>query len=116
MPKRESSNNGILGSNSSKFTSVHCATAIRAWIRRSEHGHIHKQLLLAAIYFALGFLLTNYGFQSAEAAFVETIKAAEPFTSATVAVVWGIERLGKEEVASLTGIVSGVVLSTLGHR
>ena len=57
--------------------------------------HIHAQLLLAAIYFALGFLFTNYGFQSGSPAFVETVKAAEPITSATTAVVWGIERLGK---------------------
>lgn len=82
----------------------------------NDKNHIHNQLLLAGIYFALGFLLTNFGFQSGSAAFVETVKAAEPFTSASVAVLWGIEILGKEEVASLTGIVGGVVLSTLGHR
>ncbi|EED89501.1 predicted protein [Thalassiosira pseudonana CCMP1335] len=69
-----------------------------------------------ALYFALGFLLTNYGFQSGSAAFVETIKAAEPITSATTAVMWGIERLEREEIMSLGGIVVGVVLSTLSHR
>mmetsp|Transcript_28452 Transcript_28452/g.51955 ORF Transcript_28452/g.51955 Transcript_28452/m.51955 type:complete len:581 (+) Transcript_28452:1121-2863(+) len=111
-----SSEVGMLKGNfSSKNHGV--VSAILALRNTSKHAaHIHKQLFLAAIYFALGFLLTNYGFQSAEASFVETVKAAEPFTSATVAVVWGIERLGKEEVASLTGIVAGVVLSTLGHR
>ena len=41
------------------------------------------------------------------------VKAAEPFTSATVVVLWDIERLGKEEVASLAGIVAVVALSTL---
>ncbi len=77
--------------------------------------HLHTQLFLAAIYFALGFLITNYGFQAGSAAFVETVKAAEPITSATTAVAWGIERLGKEEVVSLSGIVVGVILSTLGN-
>ncbi|KAL7543909.1 hypothetical protein ACHAXR_013312 [Thalassiosira sp. AJA248-18] len=100
--------------NASKYGAI---SAILALIRpSSNHGHIHNQLFLAAIYFGLGFLFTNYGFQSGSAAFVETIKAAEPFTSASVAVLWGIEQLGKEEVTSLTGIVAGVVLSTLGHR
>ena len=78
--------------------------------------HMNNELFLAGIYFSMGFLLTNYGFQSGSAAFVETVKAAEPFTSASVAVLWGIEILRKEEVASLTGIVVGVVMSTLGHR
>ena len=78
--------------------------------------HINIQLLLSSVYFALGFLFTNYGFQSGSAAFVETIKAAEPITSASVAVAWGIERLGKEELFSLVGIVMGVLLSTFGQQ
>lgn len=82
---------------------------------RNTSPHLHTQLFLAAIYFALGFLITNYGFQSGSAAFVETVKAAEPITSATTAVAWGIERLGGEEVGSLVGIVVGVILSTLGN-
>ena len=90
-------------------------SSILALIDGSSSHHIHKQLFLAAIYFAMGFVFTNIGFQSGSAAFVETVKAAEPFTSASVAVLWGIERLGTEEVSSLIGIVIGVVLSTLGH-
>mmetsp|Transcript_26016 Transcript_26016/g.51812 ORF Transcript_26016/g.51812 Transcript_26016/m.51812 type:complete len:655 (+) Transcript_26016:27-1991(+) len=82
---------------------------------KNTSPHLHTQLFLAAIYFALGFLITNYGFQSGSAAFVETVKAAEPITSATTAVAWGIERLGREEVGSLVGIVVGVILSTLGN-
>jgi drug/metabolite transporter (DMT)-like permease len=46
---------------------------------------------------------------------VETVKAAEPITSAAVAVGWGIETLGSREVASLLAIVSGVLLSTWGN-
>eukprot|EP00956_Cyclotella_meneghiniana_P024729 scaffold50084_cov67-Cyclotella_meneghiniana.AAC.5 len=78
--------------------------------------HIDLQLVCSAMYFTLGFLLTNYGFEAGSAAFVETIKAAEPITSASVAVAWGLERLGKEEICSLAGIVVGVILSTLGQK
>jgi len=89
--------------------------SLYALMNSSIPTYIHNQLFLAAIYFAFGFLLTNIGFKSGSAAFVETIKAAEPFTSASVAVLWGIEKLGYEEVMSLIGIVIGVVLSTLGN-
>lgn len=92
-------------------------SAVLALANPSAINHrIHNQLLLSAIYFTIGFLLTNYGFSSGSAAFVETVKAAEPITSAATAVVWGIEQLVPEEVASLGGIIVGVVLSTLGHR
>ncbi|KAL7478830.1 hypothetical protein ACHAW6_004582 [Cyclotella cf. meneghiniana] len=92
----------------------------RASIKGLHHSnvqpHIDIQLLLSAIYFTLGFLFTNYGFQSGSAAFVETIKAAEPITSASAAVAWGIERLDKNEFLSLAGIVVGVILSIMGQR
>ena len=82
----------------------------------NQSPHIDIQLLAAAVHFTLGFLFTNYGFQSGSAAFVETIKAAEPITSASVAVAWGIERLGQQEVISLAGIVAGVILSTMAQH
>jgi len=78
-------------------------------------GAFQPSLLLAGVFFSMGFLATNYGFSGSSAAFVETIKAAEPITSATVAVWWGIEVLSREEVTSLGTIVAGVVLSTLGN-
>ena len=53
-------------------------------------------------------------FSASDASFVETIKAAEPLTSASVAVLWGLERLSPMEGSSLLGICSGVVISTLG--
>ena len=56
-----------------------------ALIRTTNTPLIKNDLFLAAIYFGFGFLLTNYGFQSGSAAFVETVKAAEPITSASVA-------------------------------
>ena len=92
-------------------------SALLALANPSAVSHrIHNQLLLSSIYFTIGFLLTNCGFSSGSAAFVETVKAAEPITSAATAVLWGIEQLVPEEVASLGGIIVGVVLSTLGHR
>ena len=112
MLKRKSSNDGVQSNNSE----MGILSSILALIQSSNTTHIHNQLFLAGIYFAAGFLLTNQGFKSGSAAFVETVKAAEPFTSATVAVLWGIEQLGKEEIISLAGIVLGVVLSTFGNR
>lgn len=76
----------------------------------------HPSLVLCGVYFSLGFLATNFAFNASTPAFVETIKAAEPITSAAVAVWWGIEILGKEEVLSLGAIVAGVLLSTLGNQ
>lgn len=73
-------------------------------------------LLLAGVYFCLGFLATNYGFSCSSPAFVETIKAAEPITSASVAVWWGIEVLSRPERSSLAAIVAGVLLSTYGNH
>ena len=72
-------------------------------------GGVNKHLFLTALYFALGFLFTNYGFQSGTTVFVETIKASEPITSSIIAVLYGIETLDHMEVGSLFGIVSGVI-------
>jgi drug/metabolite transporter (DMT)-like permease len=74
-----------------------------------------RELFMAAICFSLGFLATNYGFAGSAASFVETIKAAEPLTSATVAAAHGIETITLQQQASLGTIVAGVLLSTLGH-
>ncbi|KAL3775123.1 hypothetical protein ACHAWO_001946 [Cyclotella atomus] len=82
----------------------------------NQRPHVDLQLLSSAMYFTLGFLFTNYGFRSGSAAFVETIKAAEPITSASVAVAWGIEQLSKEEIGGLSGIVVGVIMSTVGQH
>jgi drug/metabolite transporter (DMT)-like permease len=85
----------------------------RSWL--DVINDYQPSLVLAAAYFCLGFLATNFGFSGSPASFVETIKAAEPITSATVAVLWGIEILSQEEVMSLGVIVAGVLLSTLGN-
>uniref|UniRef100_A0A7S1ZZ84 Sugar phosphate transporter domain-containing protein n=1 Tax=Ditylum brightwellii TaxID=49249 RepID=A0A7S1ZZ84_9STRA len=73
------------------------------------------QLFLTGLFFSLGFWATNYSFQASDASFVETVKAAEPITSASVAVLWKIEVLSWEEAASLGGIVVGVLTSTLAN-
>jgi drug/metabolite transporter (DMT)-like permease len=70
---------------------------------------------LSGVYFALGFAGTNLSFSGASAAFVETVKAAEPITSAATAVAWGIEVLSIQEGSSLLTIVAGVLISTLGN-
>ena len=72
-------------------------------------------LFLAASCFTFGFLATNFGFGASSASFVETIKAAEPLTSAGLAVGFGLEDLSDNEWVSLGCIVLGVVFSTLGN-
>lgn len=79
-----------------------------------QHQHT-RYLCLAGFCFSLGFFCTNLGFEAASAAFVETIKASEPITSAILAVSWGLEVLTNLEITSLGTIICGVVLSTLGN-
>ena len=75
---------------------------------------IHPKLGAAGLFFTFGFYTTNMAFGGAAASFVETIKAAEPLTSAVVAWLWQIEILGQAECVSLGAIVAGVAFSTLG--
>jgi len=75
----------------------------------------YDKLVFSAIFFTLGFLLTNLSFSGSDASFVETVKASEPISSAGLAVLWGIETMGFKEVYSLIGICIGVVISTLGN-
>ena len=106
-----SGNNSSNSSNNNKTTSGGSSSSNSLSL---AGGGVNKQLFLTALYFALGFLFTNYGFQSGTTVFVETIKAGEPITSSIIAVLYGIETLDNMEIASLFGIVSGVVLSTVG--
>ena len=75
---------------------------------------IHPKLGVAGLFFTCGFWTTNVAFGGAAASAVETIKAAEPLTSAAVAWLWQIEILGQAECISLGTIVAGVAVSTLG--
>jgi len=75
----------------------------------------YGKLFISATFFSLGFWLTNLSFSGADASFVETIKASEPISSASLAVWYGLERMSSKEVYSLVGICVGVVVSTLGN-
>ena len=79
----------------------------------SKGRHV-EHLIQSAMCFTFGFLATNYAFSGSAASFVETVKAAEPITSATVASLYGIETITTEQKLSLTSIIVGVLLSTLG--
>ena len=71
-------------------------------------------LVKTGVFFALGFLTTNMAFGAAAPTYVETLKAAEPISSAILAVLWGIEILSLGEILGLLGIVGGVLMSTTG--
>lgn len=91
------------------------AADVSSSVAQSRQLRNDRDLFFAGLYFSFGFLITNMSFRRGDAAFVETVKAAEPLTSAGTAVLFGIETLGAGEVVSLAGIVAGVVLSTFGH-
>jgi drug/metabolite transporter (DMT)-like permease len=97
-----------------KMLSSASATSLLSW--GTTLRGVHPSLLWAALYFALGFLFTNMGFSGAPASFVETVKASEPITSASVAALWKIESLTGPETVSLLAIVAGVALSTAGNH
>ena len=82
----------------------------------SSNNSVLRYLVNTGIFFALGFLTTNMAFGAAAPTYVETLKAAEPITSAIFAVLWGIEYLTLFEVLGLLGIVGGVLLSTTGSN
>jgi drug/metabolite transporter (DMT)-like permease len=70
-------------------------------------------LIKAGMCFSLGFYATNVAFQTSQPTFVETIKAAEPITSAVLAISWRLDTMTLLEGYALTGIVVGVVMSTM---
>ena len=102
----------------SSSSSSSLSTILPRWLLEIKdilHEQHARYLFLSAACFAFGFLATNWGFNGTSAAFVETIKAAEPITSAALAVLWKLETLTQLEVSSLASIVAGVVLSTVGN-
>ncbi len=82
----------------------------------NNNDSVLRYLVNTGIFFALGFLTTNMAFGAAAPTYVETLKAAEPITSAIFAVLWGIEYLTLFEILGLLGIVGGVLLSTTGSN
>ena len=79
-----------------------------------QRDQFSLELFYTGLFFGLGFVATNYSFQASAASFVETVKAAEPITSALVAVSYGVDIVGFKEALSLCGIVAGVLVSTVG--
>ena len=96
--------------STSKPTSYHTAAVTTTATAQQQVLYLRW----TAICFALGFLATNLAFAGSAASFVETVKAAEPLTSATVAVAYGLESLTLPQKTSLGTIVAGVLLATLG--
>lgn len=70
---------------------------------------------LAGLFNCMDFLASNTAFSASTANFVETIKASDPITTTTVALVYGVDRLGLMEAGSLLLLVSGILLSTWGN-
>ena len=100
----------------SRWASSSTFTNLNVMLHWRQQREYFQPLVLTGVFFCLGFLATNYGFSGSSAAYVETVKAAEPITSALIAVGWGIERLSQPEWTSLGVIVTGVLFSTLGNQ
>ena len=61
------------------------------------------------------FLASNIAFRGSSAHFVETIKASEPITTTTIALLWKVDKLSTMEGASILFLILGVLLSTWGN-
>jgi len=107
---------GSKSSSSSSSSRSSSSSSSSSSNNNSSNNPALNKLAWTGIYFALGFLTTNLAFGAAAPTYVETLKAAEPISSAVFAVLWGIERLTLLEVVGLLGIVGGVLLSTNGSN
>ena len=61
------------------------------------------------------FLASNIAFSCSSAHFVETIKASEPITTTTIAILWKVDKLSTMEGTSIMFLIFGVLLSTWGN-
>ncbi len=61
------------------------------------------------------FLASNIAFSCSSAHFVETIKASEPITTTTIAILWKVDKLSTMEGTSILCLIFGVLLSTWGN-
>lgn len=109
----------MIPSDKSTYPSIHLnlkkMISISYGSRKEHDASGCFELLSSGIFFTLGFLFTNLSFSSADASFVETIKASEPISSAGLSVLWKLETLSAKESYSLLGICVGVVISTVGN-
>jgi hypothetical protein len=109
-----SNGTGVVQSISS-IVSALCASLTSGYTgSRDDSNTALVEIFYTGLFFALGFVMTNYSFEASSAPLVETIKAAEPITSAFVAVSYGVDTVGAQEGLSLCGIVAGVLVSTFG--
>ena len=75
-----------------------------------------RNLIFCGLCFSSGFVLTNISFSLSSAPAVETIKSAEPLTSALVASLGGVDSITLPEMGCLLVLISGVLLSTLSKE
>lgn len=76
---------------------------------------LYYDFVLAGLFNALDFLASNTSFSHSSAAFVETIKAAEPLTTTAIALFFGIDTLSFNEGISMCILIFGVFLSTMAN-
>jgi drug/metabolite transporter (DMT)-like permease len=102
----------MASSSSSRLPPLSSSSA-SYFVTLPRHSIVSRQLTICGVCFTLGFLCTNIAFARSAPSLVETIKAAEPFTSALLAVGYGIERISTPQVMYLSIIMVGVLLSTM---
>ena len=83
-------------------------------IRNTSNGEHFYYFLLLGLFNCMDYLATNAGFSGSAASFVEILKSSEPLSTATVALLCGIDRLNRDEAIGLTVLIMGVILSTWG--
>ena len=71
--------------------------------------------LLTGLFNSLDLLASNAAFSTSAASFVETIKSCDPITTASVALIWNVDRLESDEGICLFVLVMGMLLSTWGN-
>ena len=85
-----------------------------AALKTSRGGLLdNRNLLLCGLCFSSGFVLTNMSFFLSSAPAVETVKSAEPITSALIATFGGVDTITLSESGCLALLIFGVLLSTV---
>lgn len=80
-----------------------------------DDSSVFLDFVLAGLFNAMDFLASNTAFSASAANFVESIKASDPITTTTVALLYKVDRLGGLEAGSMVLLVSGLLLSTWGN-
>lgn len=96
-------------------THTQSAVLLSEKIKRFFPWLSHVNFILVGCFNSLDFLCSNYAFSQSAAHFVETIKASDPITTTAIALIYRVDTLGVAEGASLSLLVTGVLLSTWGN-